>query len=92
MQTPEISYQEYFEMAQNLVELIKNLEESICNDIHLLEKLPQRAPRGGCAEEDLKGAREPITEKKISCGVLVRADRSTGMVNSSRKMKGIFKE
>jgi hypothetical protein len=35
--------QEYFEKVQNIVEVLKSLRGSLCDEIHLKEELPQRA-------------------------------------------------
>jgi hypothetical protein len=43
-QTPEMSCQEYFERVQNIVDVIKSLGGSSCDDMHLKDELPEREP------------------------------------------------
>jgi hypothetical protein len=39
-QTPETSCQEYFERVQNIVDVIKILGGTLCDDMHLADELP----------------------------------------------------
>jgi hypothetical protein len=51
-QTPEMSCQEYFERIGNIVNVIKSLEGTLCEDMHLKEELPERnRPRGRYTEQ-----------------------------------------
>jgi hypothetical protein len=73
-QTPEMSCQEYFERVKNIVEVIKSLGGSLCDDMHLDDELPVQRARH--TEEQRAEARERILEKKVAYGILVRADRN----------------
>jgi hypothetical protein len=72
-QTPEMSCQEYFERIKNVVEVIKGLGGSLCDDMHLSDELPTRPP-SGYTDIQYKEARERILNKKLAYGILVRAD------------------
>jgi hypothetical protein len=73
----DIRYQEYFERIRNIVDVIKSLGGSLCDDMHMKEELPdQDRPRGGYTEQQRREARERIQNKKIAYGILVRADRT----------------
>jgi hypothetical protein len=75
-QTPEMSCQEYFERIRNIVDVIKSLGGTLCDDMHLKEELPeQNRPRGGYTEQQKNEARERIHDKTIAYGILVRADK-----------------
>jgi hypothetical protein len=74
-QTPDMSCQEYFEKVRNLVDVIKSLGGSLCDDMHLIHELPPR-PRGGYTDEQYRTARETIWEKKVAYGILTRADKT----------------
>jgi hypothetical protein len=65
--------QEYFEKVQNIVEVLKSLRGSLCDEIHLKEELPQRANAVYTAQQ-IKEARERIHDKTVAYGLLVRAD------------------
>jgi len=65
--------QEYFEKVQNIVEVLKSLRGSLCDEIHLKEELPQRANVVYTAQQ-IKEARERIHDKTVAYGLLVRAD------------------
>jgi hypothetical protein len=76
-QTSEMSCQENFERIQNIVDVIKSLGGSLCDDMHLKEELLDRnRPRGGYTEQQKTEARERIQNKTITYGILVRADRT----------------
>ena len=76
-QSQEISCQEYFECIQNIVDVIKSLGGSLCDDMHMKEELPdQDRPRGGYTEQQRREARERIQNETIAYGILVRADRA----------------
>ena len=72
-QTPEMSCQEYFERVRNIVEVIKSLGGTLCDDMHLEDELPQRARP---TAEQNREARKRIVDKKGAYGILVRADRN----------------
>lgn len=72
-QTPEMSCQEYFEWVRNNVEVIKSLEESLCDDMHLTNELQHRARHRA---ELMREARAWILDKKVAYIILVQADRS----------------
>ncbi len=75
-QTPEMSCQEFFERIRNIVDVIKSLGGTLCDDMHLKEELPeQNRPRGGYTEQQKNEARERIQDKTIACGILVCADK-----------------
>jgi hypothetical protein len=73
-QTPEMTCQEYFERVQNIVEVIKSLGGSLCDDMHLEDELSVQRARH--TEEQRREARDRIVDKKVAYGILVRADRS----------------
>jgi hypothetical protein len=58
------------------VDVIKSLGGSIIDNMHLIDELPDREPRGGYTAEQLAGAKTRIENKTIAYGILVRADRS----------------
>jgi hypothetical protein len=68
--------QEYFERVRNIVEVIQSLGGSLCDDMHLTDELPARAPQNGYTEEQYAEARKRITDKKVAYGILIRADRT----------------
>jgi hypothetical protein len=74
-QTPEMSCQEYFERVHNVVDVIKSLGRSLCDDMHLVDKLPATRPRNGYTKDQYKEAREKILNKKVAYGLLVHADQ-----------------
>jgi hypothetical protein len=61
-QTPEMSCQEYFERVRNLVDIIKSLGGSLCDDMHLQDNIPAR-PARGYTDAQYKTARETILNK-----------------------------
>jgi len=70
-QTPEMSCQEYFEQVRNIVDVIKSLGGTLCDDMHLREELPERdRPRNGYTEQQKREARERIQNKTIAYGIL----------------------
>jgi hypothetical protein len=74
-QTPEMSCQEYFEQVRNIVDVIKSLGGTLCDDMHLKEELPDRDhPRNGWTEQQKKDARARKENRTIAYGILVRAD------------------
>jgi hypothetical protein len=73
-QTPEMSCQEYFERVRNLVDVIKSLGGSLCDDMHLQDNLPTR-PARGYTEAHYRAARAKILDKTVAYEILVRADR-----------------
>jgi hypothetical protein len=74
-QTPEMSCQEYFEQVRNIVDVIKSLGGTSCDDMHLNEELPDRdRPRNGWTEQQKKDARARKENRTIAYGILVRAD------------------
>jgi len=76
-QTPEMSCQESFEWIRNIVDVIKSLGGSLCDDMHLKEELPDRnRPRGEYTEQQRTEVRERIQNKTITYGILVRTDRT----------------
>jgi hypothetical protein len=70
-----MSCQDYFEQARNIVEVIKSIEGSLVDDMHLSDELPPTQPIGGYTDDQYAAARERILNKKIAYGILVRADR-----------------
>jgi len=74
-QTPDMSCQEYFERVRNIVEVIKSLGGSLCDDMHLIDELPMPRPVNGYTDHQYSEARERILNKTIAYGILVRADR-----------------
>jgi hypothetical protein len=66
-----MSCQEYFKRVRNIVDVIKSLGASLCNDMHLKDESPEREPRGGYTEEQKKEAQERIHNKTIAYGTLV---------------------
>jgi hypothetical protein len=58
-QAPKMSCQEYFERVQIIIDVISD-------DRHLRGELPERAPRGGYTEQELREARERIYDKKVA--------------------------
>jgi hypothetical protein len=75
-QTPEMSCQEYFERVRNIVDVIMSLGGSLCDDLHLIDELPEREPRGGYTEEQKREAQEKIHNNTMAYGILVRAGRA----------------
>ncbi len=73
-QTPNMSCQEYFEKVRNVVEVIKSLGGSLCNDMHLKDELPNRS-KIMYGDQKIKDARDRIHNKTVAYGILVRADR-----------------
>jgi hypothetical protein len=71
-----MSCQEYFKRVRNIVDVIKSLGASLCNDMHLKDESPEREPRGGYTEEQKKEAQERIHNKTIAYGTLVWLDRT----------------
>jgi len=69
-----MSCQEYFERVRNVVEVIKSLGGSLCDDMHLQDELPAR-PQNGYTEAQSKEARGKTLDKTLAYGILVRADR-----------------
>jgi len=59
-----------------VVDMIISLGGSLSDDIHLNHDLPEREPRGGYTDQQLKDAKKTIHEKKVAYGILVRPDRS----------------
>jgi hypothetical protein len=74
-QTPEMSYQEYFERVRNVVDVIKSLGGSLIDEMHLVDELPPRLVTG-YTDVQLSQAKERILDKKMAYGLLVRADRN----------------
>jgi hypothetical protein len=72
-QTLVMSCQEYFERVRNIVDVIKSLGGSLCDDMHLVDELPDQARH---TAEQMREARAQIINKKVAYGVLVRADRN----------------
>lgn len=64
--------QEYFERIRNLVEVIQSLGGSLCDNMHLVDELPQ----GNYTAEQYRDARLRIINKKVAYGMLFRADRT----------------
>jgi len=76
-QTQEMSSQEYFECIRIIVDVIKSMGGSLCDDMHMKEELPdQDHPRGGYMEQQRWEAREHIQNKTLAYGILVWADRA----------------
>jgi hypothetical protein len=73
-QTPEMSCQEYFERVRNVVNIIKSLGGTLVDEMHFIDELPPNA--NGHSQDQINQAKEQILEKKISYGLLVRADRN----------------
>jgi hypothetical protein len=69
-----MSCQEYFEKNCNIVEVIKSLGGSLCDEMHLREELPQGANVVHTAQK-IQEAIERIHDKTVAYGLLVRADR-----------------
>ena len=67
--------QEYFEKVRNVVEVIKSLEGSFVDPMHLKEELPVR-PNITYTEQEMNEVEERIQDKTVACGILVRADRN----------------
>ncbi len=60
---------------RNIVDVIKSLGGSLSDDMYLQDELPAREPARGYTEAQKQEARERILEKKVACGILIRADR-----------------
>jgi len=73
-QTLDMSCQEYFERVRNIVEVIKSLGGSLCDDMHLVDERPMPRPANGYTDQQYTGARVRILNKTIAYGILVRAD------------------
>jgi uncharacterized LabA/DUF88 family protein len=71
-QTQEMSCQEYFERVRNVVEVIKSLGGSLCDDMHLNDELPARPP-SGYTDVQYKEVKKRILNKTLAYGILVRA-------------------
>jgi hypothetical protein len=67
-QTPEMSCQEYFERVRNIVDVIKSLRGSLCDDMHLTDELPDQARH---TAEQVREARAQIVDNKGAYGILV---------------------
>jgi hypothetical protein len=74
-QTPDMSCQEYFKKVRNVVDVITSLGGFLADDMHLVDELPAREPRGGYTEQQKQEASIIIQEKTIAYGLLTRADR-----------------
>jgi hypothetical protein len=75
-QTPDMSCQEYFKRVKNVVDMIISLGGSLSDNMHFKDELPEREPRGGYTNQQMKEARARIQDKKVAYGILVRSDRS----------------
>lgn len=71
-----MSCQEYFKRVKNIVDVIKSLVGLLCDDMHLKDELPEREPRGRYTEEQKREAQDRIHNKTMTCGILVRSDRT----------------
>jgi hypothetical protein len=67
-----MSCQEYFERLRSIVEVIKSLGESLCDDVHLTNELQHGARHRA---ELMREARAWILDKKVAYSILVQADR-----------------
>jgi hypothetical protein len=74
-QTPDMSCQEFFKKVRNVVDVVTSLGGSLADDMHLVNELLAREPRGGYTEQQKQEARIIIQEKTIAYGLLTRADR-----------------
>jgi len=67
-----MSCQEYVERVRNVVEVIKSLGGSLCDDMHLNDELPARPP-SGYTDVQYEKVKERILNKTLAYGILVRA-------------------
>jgi hypothetical protein len=85
-----MSCQEYFKRVSNVVDVIKNLGATLLDNTHLVDELLEgRAPPGGYTENHRNQAQERILDKKITYGLLVRANRNR-FGSSSKKKRILF--
>jgi len=72
-----MSCQEYFERIRNIVEVIRSLGGSLCDDMQIDDELPPtNAPTSGYTPQQYRDARERIQNKTLAYGILVHANRS----------------
>jgi shikimate kinase len=69
-----MSCQEYLEKVRSIIEVIKSLGGSLCDEMHLREELPPRA-NVVYTDQEIRQAKERIHDKTVAYVLLVRADR-----------------